>query len=171
MGAFKKRMRFSNEFWRILACGFAVIVFVVVGFYEWYYYMLYLHEQEAEQVMTRIVAIQKELYQKHLAGELGGESPYEVLSLYVKAIERKDYEIASAYFVKSARADALRALQNASPADIPVFLGVLKESLQTLKDNVPPQSSWYLTSPVSVSFTAVESGMWEIQDLKYPFRK
>lgn len=163
-------MHLSKDFWNILVCGFAIIVLVVIGFYAWYYYTLYLHEQETEQVMTRIVAIQKELYRKHLAGEFGGASPYEVLYFYTEAIERRDYEIANTYFIKSSRTEALRALQDASPEEILAFTDALKQMLRNIKDTAFSGSAFAITSPVSVSFEAVESGVWKIQNIRYPFQ-
>ncbi len=163
-------MRFSKEFWRILVCGVALILLIVVGFYTWYCYTLYLHEEEAEQTTLRLVTIQKELYQKRLAGEFGGENPYEVLYSYSEALERKDYEIASTYFIKPVRAEALRVLQNAPPEEIISFVGVLDNALSRIEGIAPSENVFSISSPLAISFEMVKPGVWEIQSMEYPFQ-
>lgn len=163
-------MHFSKEFWKVLASGIVLIVLVTVGFYAWFYYTRYLHEQEVKQVNLQIVAVQKELYKSHLAGEFGGVSPYEVLYSYSEALERKDYEIASTYFVKPVRAEALRVLQDASPGEVSSFVGVLDDALLRIKDVTPSESTFSISSPISVSFELVGSGVWEIRSIQYPFQ-
>lgn len=163
-------MRFSKDFWKVLTCGIVFIILVVAVFYVWYFYDLHVKQQEQDKINQRVVAAEKAIYEKQSIGNYGGTTPYQTLYLYREAIERSDFQIASTYFVRALRDNALKVLEAASHSSILSYIVVLKEVEDNIQKVSPQSKTFSVSSPISVSFTQVSPKVWEIQSIGYSFK-
>lgn len=68
---------------------------------------------------------EQELHQMQLADTYGGKTPQETLRMYIEAVEKGDYELASKYFVIENQKSELGSFNNSSEADLQKFLEIL----------------------------------------------
>lgn len=84
---------------------------------------------QAREVI-RFVYITKKYAQKwekmKMADTYGGKTPEETLQMYIEAVERGDYELASKYMVIEKQEEELQSLKTAPKQNIERFLQILK---------------------------------------------
>ena len=97
--------------------------------------------QELAEAMKRA---KEEDYQRAMADTFGGKTPQETLQMYIDAVEKGDYELASRYFVLNKQDGALNYLT-------------------LLSDN--EKLSWFLEKMLKMAFT--ESGEYQNIDEKH----
>src|SRR3990167_1902802 len=51
----------------------------------------------------KVKSVRKEIYDAALRDTYGGKTPQETLAMYIEAVEKGDYELASKYFVEEKR--------------------------------------------------------------------
>jgi len=110
----------------LTALGF--LVFLIALNYGLEKYNQSKQWQEIKKSAEAFQKAEQELYQKMMADTYGGKTPQETLELFIAAVEKGDYELASKYFVKSKQEEELRALQAAEKADIDNVIKLMKET-------------------------------------------
>src|SRR3989344_2777265 len=85
--------------------------------------------EEVEKIARALRQYEQELLERRLADTYGGKTPQETLQLYIDAVEKGDYELASKYLVEEKREKELESFKNASSEKITDFLDILR-SLQ-----------------------------------------
>jgi len=83
----------------LTALGF--LVFLIALNYGLEKYNQSKQWQEIKKSAEAFQKAEQELYQKMMADTYGGKTPEETLDLFIAAVEKGDYELASKYFVKS----------------------------------------------------------------------
>jgi len=109
--------------------GFLVIIFLVIGawqilpvvFQKW-------GEMRVERLAENLRKIEEEGYKAAMADTYGGKTPQETLRMYIEAVEKGDYELASKYFVIGKQEEELKSLQNSKPENIRHMLDILQNT-------------------------------------------
>ena len=52
---------------------------------------------------AKVQGVRKEIYDAAMADTYGGKTPQATLQMYIEAVEKGDYELASKYFVEKKR--------------------------------------------------------------------
>ena len=86
-----------------------IVLLTIFGFFGFLFALNYGLEkynqskqwQEIKKSAEAFQKAEQELYQKMMADTYGGKTPQETLELFIAAVEKGDYELASRYFVKS----------------------------------------------------------------------
>lgn len=68
----------------------------------------------------------KQLEKKYKEDQYGGATPEETLKLFVEALEKKDFELASKYYVPEKQVEILRKLASYKPNATDGFIGAYK---------------------------------------------
>ena len=128
---------------------FLVLVLVVLGFYFYKnkefklelnenYDLIYPDKRFGESLSSyqeRIVIYQNEYlkYMKELEKQdnYGGKTPEETLELYIKALEARDFELASKYFVLEDQKKEFEELKSLDQNKIDSYLSVLNKANPT----------------------------------------
>lgn len=74
---------------------------------------------------------QEEFYQQALADNVGGKTPQDTLRMYIEAVEKGDYELASKYFILEKQAEELKIFQDKKykQEDLDNYIKILKQVL------------------------------------------
>ncbi len=101
----------------------------------------------------------------------GGQTPKETLELFIAAVEKNDFELASKYFVLSKQEEWKAGLQKAKEKNtLAWLLNELKNNNRKLKyfDPTPElngRSMYTIGGTVSVTFIKYPSGVWKIEEI------
>src|SRR3989338_5350635 len=129
----------KREFWKF-ALGFVAIIFgVLVLLVIWKSYQLEQGRKKGDQLAIALEEGKKRDYEIAMADTYGGKTPQETLSLYITAVEKGDYELASKYFIQDNQEGELKKLKQLNKEnDFNTFFSLLKKSeswRSSLEDN------------------------------------
>lgn len=95
----------------------------------------------------------------------GGKTPQETLSLYIEAVEKGDYELASKYFILEKQEGELRSLQKSSQENIDNVTKLLKEDLHSAGTYSQKRDGYVVRKPLLVDFMLYPTGLWKIIEI------
>lgn len=113
---------------KIFSYIFAGIIILGLG----YFYGLpiikqKIGEKQVENLAEALKKIEEEDYKLALADTYGGKTPQETLDMFIEAVEKGDYELASKYFVIPKQEEELNSLNNSDLANIKNMISILKK--------------------------------------------
>jgi len=156
--AWKRR---RNFLFVILLIIFVNILFIL-GFAR---YERYRGEESVEKTAQALRDWEKERYDAAMADTYGGKTPQETLSLYIDAVEKGDYELASKYFIESKRENELKSLQNATSENMKSSLELIKQSLMNEGSFSEDKKGFVILDPILVDFEQYPNGIWKIIEI------
>src|SRR3989344_3104367 len=121
----------KSKFWKF-ALALAGVVFagliLLVGLSE---YQFRQDKEAVRRLAEGMAEWENEEYERAMADTYGGTTPQETLRLYIEAVEKGDYELASKYFIESNQEKELVAFQKAksSREDINKYTLVLENAI------------------------------------------
>ncbi len=145
------------------------IVFILVGLVALVGNGIYRYYR-----MVNSVAIYEKEYNARIAAEnaakmadtYGGKTPAETLSLYIEAVKKGDYELASKYFVEKYRQKELDSYKNAEQKNIDNIISLLEGALLNIKNGQgsydPEKIGFVMLKPILVDFELYPNGIWKI---------
>jgi hypothetical protein len=153
------------------AVRFLVIIFIAFllswGLGE---YRKYEGRKKLDRLVEETERLQKEEYDRAMADTYGGKTPQETLRMYIEAVEKGDYELASRYLISSKsdkEAGQLKSLER--KGNIKSFLEILRNAvaLDTLGDNTTfRMESKISNSPAYIiDFIKYPNGIWKIIEI------
>jgi hypothetical protein len=107
---------------------------------------------------------QEEFYQQALADNVGGKTPQDTLRMYIEAVEKGDYELASKYFILEKQEKELINLKKLDKEKIDFYLSVLKDSLDSEGSYSWDNKEFAIREPVLVDFALYPSEVWKISN-------
>ena len=155
LGGPPKKRRFVLGFIGLLVAAF--FLFVGVNWFN-----AWRETRAIDQIAEGLVAYEKEVLARQMADTVGGATPQETLTMYIAAVESGDYELASSYFVESARAGELRSLQNSPEENVDNVLSLLRQSLQSEGSFSTNGSGYIIRRPLLVDFVLYPNDVWKI---------
>ncbi len=107
-----------------LVAGFLVF-FGVTTFKDWEY------RRGLDESRKVYDEWQEDFYQRALADNVGGKTPQDTLRMYIEAVEKGDYELASKYFILEKQEEELKIFQDKKykQEDLDNYLKILKKVL------------------------------------------
>jgi ribosomal protein S21 len=155
----------KSSYWKF-AVAFVVIVILALGafvaarFYE---------KLQAERAIERAEeALRKEIadYNARLAQDTyGGKTPQETLQMYIDAVEKGDYVLASKYFIADNQEKELRSLQNSPKENTQNILRLLKTDLQSEGSFSEGKDRYGIEKPLFIDFKLYPNGIWKIVEI------
>ena len=109
-----------------------VFVLYAVGLWGWQSFKQWQGEKKAEEIAQKIKQLEQEDYKRAMADTYGGKTPQETLQMYIDAVEKGDYELASKYFIGDYQEMELRSFENSK--NVPKE--IIENYIQTLKSVV-----------------------------------
>ncbi len=158
----------SNK--RKLKVAFLAIIFLALAglianslYYRW----------SAERGLKAWVEWEKQTneqsYADAMADTYGGETPYETLSLYIDAVKKGDYELASKYFREKYRAKELEFLKNVVGDNLEKYIANLGKTLSVISDGgggySEDKKEFGTTKPFGTDFVLYPNNIWKIVSL------
>ena len=119
------------KYFKFIASFFGVIIAIFIlyisGVLGWQKYRYWQDEKIAQKAEEGIRKWQQEDYERAMADTYGGKTPQETLLMYIEAVEKGDYELASRYFIGEYQEKELRSFDGATEKGIENILNVLKK--------------------------------------------
>lgn len=161
----------KKVYWKFVAGFLAVIigVFVLVngGFWLWQKYRYWQDEKTVQKAEEGIRKWQRENYEHAMADTYGGKTPQETLQMYINAVEKGDYELASKYFIGDYQEEWKNNLIEIDKAKkINIFLNPLKEIIKNFNGYFSSDKKIYtIEKPIFVEFKIYPNGIWKIIEI------
>jgi hypothetical protein len=152
----------SKIFWGIGLFFVAVFLFLE----GYYYYDQWRGERRVEELARALQKWEQEIYNKKAADKIGGKTPSETLQMFIAAVEKGDYELASKYFVIEKQEKWKKELQGIidyKKSDI--FLNPIKEAQNNLGEYSQKKDTYSIHKPILVSFILYPSSNWKIEEI------
>ena len=132
----------------------------------WQAYNIWRVQNKAALMVQSWQDYQNKQYQLALADTYGGKTPQETLQMYIEAVQKGDYELASKYFILDYQNRWFTSLQEIQKANkIEFYLAPLKEALNSQGEYSASQTEYAIYNPVSVDFKLYPSGIWKIVEI------
>ena len=121
----------KNRFWRfaMIFCAtiIGILILYVVGAWGWQKYRYWRDMGKLRAYEEGIKKWQQEDYETAMADIYGGKTPQETLRMYIDAVEKGDYELASKYFIGDYQERELKSFKNSKSENIKNMLDILQK--------------------------------------------
>ena len=155
----------KSELWRFFGGLVAIVVLVFAGLWGMGQYERYLRTQNVQKLADTLAENEKATYAQMMADTYGGKTPQETLSMYIAAVEKGDYELASKYFVLDKQADELSSWKGTKPEDVTNAVLLFKQVLKTEGSYSDDGKGFAIRKPVLFDFTLYPNGIWKIIEI------
>lgn len=154
-----------TKIWRYaLAAILAILIFLAFSAYR-YNLVLNSPAQYEKDLATRLEAEK----QTKMADTYGGKTPAETLQLYIDALKKNDFELASKYFVQKNRNMQKEKLASFSKEKSPIYianLSLLHESILAGSGTNTENNLEFITDkPFFSDFELYPNGIWKIIEI------
>jgi len=117
-----------GKYAKILVGAVAVIALVSVAFAGWGIFKQWRMRKGVENFAETLKRLEQEDYRHAMADTYGGKTPQETLQMYIDAVEKGDYELASKYFIGEKQEKELNSLKNSDQENIKNILDALRKT-------------------------------------------
>ncbi|MCL5004891.1 MAG: hypothetical protein M1170_03040 [Patescibacteria group bacterium] len=160
----------ANKFWRFAMIFCAVIVGILVlyvaGVWGWQKYRYWQDMKKSRAYEEGIKKWQQEDYAAAMADTYGGKTPQETLQMYIEAVEKGDYELASKYFIGDRQEEWKNELNKIAEVNkIDIFLKPLLESKNIEAQYSENMDTASIYGVVLISFKKYPNGIWKIIEI------
>lgn len=149
----------------IIIGGFIGIFVVVIGILWGIYYY---QQWQGERAVTALNAYLQEqsdaAIQAAMADTYGWSTPQETLRMYIDAVEKGDYGLASKYFIESKREVELTSLQNSSQENITQTISEIKTSANGGEYDAE-KNTYIALSPVFIKLVKYPNNIWKLVEI------
>lgn len=151
-----------------------IVLLTIAGFFGFLFVLNYGLEkynqskqwQEIKKTAEMFQKAEQELYEQMMADTYGGKTPQETLDMFIAAVEKGDYELASKYFVMVRQKEWGVELKNIKEVNkIDLFLKPIKEAKNSNGEYSDDKQSYSIYEPISVDFIHYPSGIWKISEI------
>jgi hypothetical protein len=123
-------------------------------------------EREADELAQAMERTERENYARAMADTYGGKTPQETLRLYIEAVEKGDYELASKYFIGDKQVEWQKRIKNLLAVDKrDQFLDPLRQALVSDGVYSMDKRKFFFNEPVSIDFQLYPNGIWKIVEI------
>jgi hypothetical protein len=151
---------------RVLIIVFVVLVAApLVVLVTWQFVARYQGQRAVEELAVRLQTYEQDLLNAKMEDRYGGSTPQETLSLYIRAVESGDYELASKYFIEKKRDQELNGLKNSELVALKNITSLLKQTLANPGSYSDDKAGFTIRKPLLVDFEKYPNGIWKIVEI------
>ena len=159
----------KSKFWKFalifLGIVIGILVLYVAGLWGWRKYEWNQSIKRGEIAEENLKKLMREDYEQAMADTYGGKTPQETLQMYIDAVEKGDYELASKYFIGDKQEKELNSLQNSKRENIGNVLNLLKQSLKSQGSFSAEKDRYVISRPLLVDFKKYPNNIWKIIEI------
>ncbi len=162
-------MKISN-YWKFIAGFFGIIITIFILYFGgvWIFraYQQWQGEKRVQTTVENLKKFEAEDYAKAMADTYGGKTPQETLQMYINAVEKGDYELASKYFIGDKQEEWKKELNNIKiSGQIENFINPLKKALKFQEQCSNDKNRCLIYDPVVISFKKYPNNIWKIIEI------
>ncbi|MDP3725331.1 MAG: hypothetical protein Q8R20_02595 [Nanoarchaeota archaeon] len=117
------------------------------------------------QFQKKVEQVRKEDYDRAMSDTYGGKTPQETLKMYIEAVEKGDYELASRYFVEKEREKELARFEKSLKENLDNMIATLKRISFSSGSFSESKDVYIAHDPVFVKFILYPNGIWKIVEI------
>lgn len=151
--------------WKFVLAFFLIVTASMGGLAAWKTYTRMQGEKEIQALAEALKRIEQESYDRAMADTYGGKTPQETLRMYIDAVEKGDYELASRYFIEENREKEVESFKGTTEAQIKNYLETIKQAAFNIGEYSTDQTTYSVHEPVLVSFVKFPNGIWKITQI------
>src|SRR3989344_6108538 len=149
---------------RFFIAFLAMIGTALFLFFAWKIY-LWKSGKEPDLIAEAVRQAEQKDYAIAMADTYGGKTPQETLQMYISAVEKGDYELASKYFIGANQEKELKSLQSSKRENIENIIRLLKQTLQSEGSYSEDKKGYGIIEPLYVRFKIYPNGIWKIIEI------
>ncbi|MFH0890667.1 MAG: hypothetical protein V1856_01400, partial [Candidatus Liptonbacteria bacterium] len=120
----------GKDYRKMMFVFLVMVLLGIGGIFAWEIYKEWTLPQRAAELQREIDQMREQEHQRLMADTYGGKTPQETLGMYIEAVEKGDYELASKYFIEEKQADELRSFNGATEEKLARYIDLLKSAHQ-----------------------------------------
>ncbi|MFA6364900.1 MAG: hypothetical protein WCW78_00660 [Candidatus Paceibacterota bacterium] len=155
----------KSKYWKFVAGFLVIIILSIVALFGLSKYERYLSSREVDKMASALNQLEKQDYDAAMADTVGGKTPQETLSMYIAAVEKGDYVLASKYFIGSKQEQELKSFEGAPQANIDKVIALLKSSTKDSGVYDVDKKYFSISNPISVRMKLYPNGTWKIIEI------
>ncbi|OHA79038.1 MAG: hypothetical protein A2V96_01605 [Candidatus Yonathbacteria bacterium RBG_16_43_6] len=149
----------------LVGVAVVVVAFLVLGF-VYPVYSDWKGRKGVENLANALKQMQEDDYKAAMADTYGGKTPQETLQMYIDAVEKGDYELASKYFIGGKQEEWKNNLKEIMQSNKEsLFLDPLKKSINSIGYFSSDQLLYTIEKPVFIEFRKYPNGIWKILEI------
>lgn len=152
----------GSNYWKFVGKFLLIIVVAIGALWGGFVVQQWQGAKNVEKFAEALETWQKDQYDLAMQDTYGGKTPQETLQMYIDAVEKGDYELASKYFILEKQEKELSSLRNSTKEDIINIANILKNlervNDQTMKTKVKGYD-------FIVNFSKYPNGIWKILEI------
>ena len=155
-----------GKYAKILVGTAAVIALVLVAFAGLGMFKQWQMRKGVENFAETLKRLEQEDYRRAMADTYGGKTPQETLQMYIAAVEKGDYELASKYFIGEKQEKwrkELIEIKNVDKTD--AFLNPIKVALHKEGEYSMDKKSFSIHEPIAIDFRLYPNGIWKLMEI------
>lgn len=147
--------------WKIRVAFVAIIFLVLGAVIGARAYKLWKEVDDADLFAVKMAELKK----MQEADTFGGATPYETLEMYISALEKGDYALASKYFVIENQEKELASWADMSSESIQKNIDLLKQAQKIEGSYSMDEKAFSILRPIFVDFYLYPKGIWKITEI------
>ncbi len=132
------------------------------------FYFFWRGTRAVQELAEALKRAEEEDYQRAMADTYGGKTPQETLRMYIDAVEKGDYELASRYFIGEKQEGELESSRKMSEVEMKKYINVLKATVIKLDVNgkYDAEKKYFsLYEPILIREKIYPNGIWKIIEI------
>ena len=159
----------KNKYWKFI-WGFLALILGVYFLFVVLFYAVKTYEQKQSEIQVQQLKEQLDKWQRDnldraMADTYGGKTPQETLRMYIDAVQKGDYELASKYFIEDYRDKELRSFNGATEEKIDNYLNLLRKALLDKGGYSFDKKEFSVEKPIGVRMELYPNGIWKIVEI------
>ncbi len=146
-----------------------IVIYIILGLAVLIFGLICLSKYAEWKFDREMESLKIEQEKPYLEDTYGGATPKETLDLFIAAVEKEDFDLASKYFVISRQGEWRDVLKNAEQAEkIDDFLKPVKDESDKLKSVEPlweKAENYVSGDSVLFEFVKYPKGIWKIKEI------
>ena len=159
----------KNAYWKFVLAFIGVIIAVfllyIIGFWIAKTYQDWRHRKNLDNLVEAMKQAEADDYARAMADTYGSTTPQGTLKMYIDAVQKGDYELASKYFIGDYQQRELESLRAATKEDLSHILKLLKEDLSSPGSFSTDKKGFLIEKPLIADFKIYPNGIWKIIEI------
>ena len=153
------------HYWKFVTAFLTIVVLVFTALWGLARYERYTGEQQVQRLADAMKQLEQDDYARAMADTYGGKTPKETLQLYISALEKRDFALASQYFIGDNKEKEARRWDKTTDARINEVIDLLKQAMNDKEDCNEIRTGCAFHKPILVDFKLYPNGVWKLIEI------
>lgn len=155
----------KSKLWRFFLGLVGIVVLTLILLVGLGQYKRWAGQRQIQQLAEAMDKAEKDELAREMADTYGGKTPQETLTMYIAAVEKKDYVLASKYFTFGKQQKELDSWKGATPENITKYISLLKRGLTTEGGYSTTKTEYVIEEPILLDFFLYPNGIWKLSEI------